>query len=92
MEDVIQKMKDGITSKLAGEPEARRDTLKAFQNLDEADDMSHFLDYLKDKNQIGEIYQVIKNRKLSNNEIKKRLRTYLKDPEHLRDFLNAILN
>ena len=65
MEDVIQKMKDGITSKLAGEPEARRDTLKAFQNLDEADDMSHFLDYLKDKNQIGEIYQVIKNRKLS---------------------------
>ena len=92
MEDVIQKMKDGITSKLAGEPEARRDTLKAFQNLDEADDMSHFLDYLKDKNQIGEIYQVIKNRKLSNNEIKKRLRTYLKDPEHLRDFLSAILN
>ena len=47
MEDVIQKQKDGITSKLAGEPEARRDTLKAFQNLDEADDMSHFLDILK---------------------------------------------
>ena len=92
MEDVIQKMKDGITSKLAGEPDARRDTLKAFQSLEESDDMSHFLDYLKDKNQIGEIYQLIKNKKLSNNIIRKKLKTYLKNPEQLRDFLSSILN
>ena len=35
MEDVIQKMKDGISSKLAGSP-ARTDTLKAFENLKES--------------------------------------------------------
>ena len=92
MEDVIQKMKDGITSKLAGEPEARRETLKSFQNLEEDDNMRHFLDYLKDKNNIGEIYQMIKNKKLSNNQIRKKIKTYLKDPDHLRDFLNAILS
>lgn len=91
MEDVIQKMKDGITSKLADQPEARRDTLKAFQNLEESDDMVHFLDYLKDKNDIKEIYKIIKNRKISNNEIRRKIKTYLKDPEELRDFLSAIL-
>lgn len=91
MEDVIQKMKDGITSKLADQPDARRDTLKAFQNLEESDDMVHFLDYLKDKNDIKEIYKIIKNRKISNNEIRRKIKTYLKDPEELRDFLSAIL-
>ena len=98
MEDVIKTMKERITSNLAGEPEARRDTLKAFQNLEENGHDSNFeltinfLDYLKNKEDIGEIYSVIKNKKLSNNEIRKRLKTYLKDPENLRDFLNSILD
>jgi hypothetical protein len=97
MEDVIQKMKDGISSKLAGSP-ARTDTLKAFENLKESgyDDNFEltidFLDFLKNKEDIGEIYLLIKNKKLSNNEIRKRLKTYLKDPENLRDFLNSILD
>ena len=97
MEDVIQKMKDGISSKLAGSP-ARTDTLKAFENLKESgydnnfELTIHFLDYLKNKEDIGEMYLLIKNKKLSNNEIRKRLKTYLKDPENLRDFLNSILD
>ena len=97
MEDVIQKMKDGISSKLAGSP-ARTDTLKTFENLKENghdnnfDLTINFLDYLKNKEDIGEMYLLIKNKKLSNNEIRKRLKTYLKNPEHLRDFLNSILD
>ena len=97
MEDVIQKMKDGISSKLAGSP-SRTDTLKSFENLKESgydnnfELTIHFLDYLKNKEDIGEMYLLIKNKKLSNNEIRKRLKTYLKDPENLRDFLNSILD
>ena len=47
---------------------------------------------MKDKKDIGEIYKLIKNKKISNNQIRSKIKEFLKEPEELRGFLSAILN
>ena len=51
---------------------------------------NHYMDFLKDKKDIIEIYKLIRNKKLSNNKIKQEIKKYLKNPEELMDFLNMI--
>jgi hypothetical protein len=92
MEDVITKLKDAVTSNLASEPQARRDVIKAIDKANVNEEKTHYLDFLKDKKDIGEIYKLIKNKKLSNNQIRSKIKEYLKEPEELRSFLSAILN
>jgi hypothetical protein len=92
MEDVITKLKDAVTSNLASEPQARRDVIKAIDKANVNEEIKHYLDFLKDKNDIGEIYKLIKNKKLSNNQIKSKIKEFLKDPEDLKNFLTSILN
>ena len=92
MEDVITKLKDAVTSNLASEPQARRDVIKAIDKANVNEEKTHYLDFLNDKKDIGEIYKLIKNKKLSNNQIRSKIKEYLKDPKELRNFLTAILN
>jgi len=92
MEDVLTKMKDSVTSKLADQPGAVRDFKRTVDKLSLSEDKKGYLEYLKDKNDIGEIYKLIKNKKLSNNQIRKKIKEYLNDPEELRTFLSAILD
>jgi len=92
MEDVITKLKDAVTSNLASEPQARRDVIKAIDKANVNEEAKHYLDFLKDKKDIGEIYKLIKNKKISNNQIRKKIKEFLKEPEELRSFLSAILN
>ena len=53
---------------------------------------NHYLDFLKNKSDLGEIYKLIKNKKLSNNNIKKEIKKFLKDPEDLKSFLKMIVS
>lgn len=92
MEDVITKLKDSVTSGLATEPQARRDVIKAIDKANVNEEKKHYLDFLKDKNDISEIYKLIKNKKLSNTQIRGKIKEYLKDPEDLRLFLTSILD
>ena len=91
MEDVITKLKDAVTSNLASEPQARRDVIKSIDKANVNEESKHYLDFLKDKKDISEIYKLIKNKKLSNTQIRRKLKEFLKDPEDLKSFLTAIL-
>lgn len=51
----------------------------------------YFLGYLNETKDLKKIYELIKNKKLSNNKIKQEIKTYLKDPEKVNEFLKAIL-
>jgi hypothetical protein len=92
MEDVITKLKDAVTSGLASEPQARRDVIKAIDKANVNEESRHYLEFLKDKNDMSQIYILVKNKKLSNNQIRKKIKEFLKDPEDLKNFLNAILD
>lgn len=48
--------------------------------------------FLDDINDIFEILEIIKNKKLNVNTKKSKIRKFLKDPEDLHDFLESILN
>jgi hypothetical protein len=93
MDDIFNKMKEKISYGLADSPEAKYDTLRALnKSASEITEDKHFTDYLKDKNDLIVIYKLVKNKKLSNNEIKRKLREFLKDPEELKNFLESILS
>ena len=51
-----------------------------------------YLDYLKNKNNILEIYNLIRSKKYSKNQIRTKLRNYLNNPEDLNEFLHSILD
>ncbi len=87
MEDVINKMKNSITREMAGQPDARREILKNFPVTEE----NGHLSYLKDKNHMKEISKLIGNKKMTNNQIKNKIKNYLNDPEDVKDFLIALL-
>lgn len=48
-------------------------------------------DYLKDEVTLKQIYELVKNKKLSNNKIKQEIKKLLKDPEELNDFLRSFI-
>ena len=49
-------------------------------------------DYLINSDDMKEIYLLAKNKKLSANKIKEKIKDYLKEPEELRNFLKSILD
>lgn len=49
-------------------------------------------DYLAHPDDMKEIYLLAKNKKLSANKIKEKIKDYLKEPEELKAFLNSILH
>jgi hypothetical protein len=49
-------------------------------------------DYLSDPGDMKEIYLLAKNKKLSANKIKTKIKEFLKNPDELKDFLKSILN
>jgi len=49
-------------------------------------------DYLINSDDIKEIYLLVKNKKLSANKIREKIKDYLKEPKELRDFLKSILD
>lgn len=86
-DNVTNNLKDSITKELAGQPQLRREILSKFPTNEEK-----HLDFLKDAETIGEIKKLISNKKLTNRQIKVKIREYLKEPEKLIDFLETLLD
>lgn len=93
--NVVGKLKDAVTSQLAGFPEQRKKYVTALdkveQNENEKKKEKHFLDFLKDKEDLIKIYKLIKNNKLSVREKRKQIKDFLKEPEELDNFFNSVL-
>lgn len=96
MEDVVGKLKEKISMSLSDNTEGRFETMKAFNKavgeVSEESEKKHFTDYLVDKNDLKEILSLIKNKRLSNNSIRNKIKEYLKEPSELNDFFRAILD
>lgn len=94
--NVTGKVKDAITSKLAGEPELRRNVMKyinkAEQNENKEKEEKGYLSFLKDPNDLIEIYKIIKSHKISIKEKRKKIKEFLKPEKELNDFFNKILS
>lgn len=87
MENVINKFKETASREFAGMPDKRRELIA---KLNEEGKGSS--DYLKDVNSIGDVRKLIKSKKMSNTQIKSKIREFLKNPEELRDFLTKLLD
>lgn len=90
MEDVVKKIIEKLPRETAGNFEAGKDALKYFKEIKETKKTPS--DFLKNIDSISDIRKVIKNKKLSNNQIKNKIREFLNDPEELRDFLTSLLD
>ena len=89
MEDPIKpKLQQMVSSFTAGNSEARSKALKA---LSEEEDHKEPEEYLTNSKHMEDILKLVKNKKLSANKIKQKIKEYLKNPEDLRDFLSSIL-
>ena len=97
MKDITSNLIDAVTSSLAGNPEQRRNVIvnieKSKEEFKETENKKKpsYLKYLKQDEDIVDVYKTIKNKKLSNNQIKEKLRNFLKEPEKLKNFLESIL-
>lgn len=97
MEDVKKKFGETLSSEFAKvglPPQKKYEIMRNIQSEEEEesiDERNHYLDYLKDKTDVIEIYNTIKSKKHSRNQKRKKLEEFLKNPEELDDFLNSIL-
>ena len=93
--NTVGKIKNEITSKLAGFPEQSRKYITALnkveQNENQKKNEKHFIDFLKNKKDLVKIYNLIKNNKISVREKRKQIKDFLKEPEKINDFFNSVL-
>jgi hypothetical protein len=93
MEDVIGKLKEKISTNLGDNPEAKFDTLRSINKVtSEIKEEDHFTDYLKEKKDLENIYRLVKSKKLTTNQIRSKMKEYLKNPDDLKEFLQSILD
>lgn len=93
--NVTNKLKDSITSKMSGSPEARRkviDTINKTEQTENTSKKKHYIDFLKDPNNLVDVYKIIKSSKLSVKEKRKKIKEFLKDEQELDKFFNTVLN
>jgi len=97
--NVTGKLKDAISSSFSSiDPERKRNVIASINKAEQKEetqneeDKRHFIDYLKNKEDLIEIYKIIKNSKLSVTDRRKKIKIYLKEPSEINDFFNSILN
>ena len=62
-QNVIDKLKNAVTSKLSGQSDLRRNVIKNIEKGEQKEseeEQKHYLSFLKDKKDIIEIYKIIK--------------------------------
>lgn len=93
MEDEIgKKIKDMVSSELSKYPEAKKN-IKTYLSEKEDDEKRETPeDYLIDPKDMKEIYLLAKNKKLSANKIKEKMKDFLKEPDELKNFLKSIIS
>jgi len=91
--NVTEKLKSAMTSALAGQPELRRNVVKSIEKAEVKEEKTpRYLNFLKNQNDIIEVYRLIRNKKLSNNQIRTKIKDYLKNPDDIKKFLQSILD
>lgn len=92
-QEMLKNIMRAGRSETAGNIEASRDMSK-IGKLEEKKDNETKLpqDYLKSGKKISDVLELVKNKKLQRNQIKKRIIELLKDGEDLKDFLKSILD
>jgi len=96
MEDVKQSLKDTLMSSFAKEgvpPQNRYKVMKSIE-MAESEKSEHQTpeDFLIDAEDMKKVYLLVKNKKLSANKIREKIKEFLKDPKELRSFLQSILD
>lgn len=95
MEDITKSLQDKMISTFAkeGVPPQNRNKVMRQLEIDESDENKREKpeDYLIDADDMTEIYALAKNKRLSANKIKEKMKDYLKEPDELKSFLIAIL-
>ena len=91
MKDPVQPFIEKLNTAITDPEERRKYTSAAnkVMNMNETKD-SH-LDYLKNADDLEMVMKFIKSKKLSNRQIKNKIREYLNDPEELTNFLKVLL-
>ena len=79
MENIVPKIIEKITKELSGNPDARRNAIKSFSDIKE--DKKESSDFLKNIDSISEIKKLISTKKLTNNQIKNKIKEFLNNPE-----------
>jgi hypothetical protein len=93
MEDEItKKINNMVASELSAYPDARKNAKLSLEEKEDEDNRKKPEDYLIDPDDMKQIYLLAKNKKLSANKIKEKMKDFLKEPEELKDFLRSIVN
>ena len=88
MKDDLKKMfNDAVSSELNKYPDAKKHAM-----LEDENERNKPEDYLIDSDDMKKIYLLAKNKKLSANKIKEKMKDYLKEPDELKDFLRSIVD
>jgi len=88
MKDDLKKMfNDAVSSELNKYPDAKKHAM-----LEDNNERNKPEDYLIDSEDMKKIYLLAKNKKLSANKIKEKMKDYLKEPDELKAFLRSILD
>ncbi len=91
MKDPIQPFLDALPRSIP-DPEQRRKIVTATKSaMSENDGEKKHVKFLKNEDDLEMVMKFIKNKKLSNRQIKSKIREYLNDPEELTDFLKSLL-
>lgn len=95
--NVTGKIKDAVYSKLAGEPELRRNVIKHIDKAEQTENKekkeeTNYLSFLKDPKDLVEIYKIIKSNKISVREKRKKIKEFLKPEKEINDFFNSIIS
>jgi hypothetical protein len=95
MDDIAKKMGEALTSEFAKQgvpPMKKYDLMRKIQSESDKGEKKHFTDFLKSKSDFVEVYDLIKNKKLSANQIRSKIKQFLNNPEDLNDFLQSMLD
>ena len=91
MKDPIQPFLDSLPRSIP-DPEQRRNVVTATKKaMSENGGEKKHAKFLKNEDDLEMVMKFIKNKKLSNRQIKSKIREYLNNPEELTDFLKSLL-
>ena len=91
MEDITSKVTDAVMSKLT-DTDSKLQFKKSMNKAKEIREEKTHLSFLKDEGSLDEINRLIKNKRLTRNQIKSKIKEFLNDPEDLVEFLNSYLD
>ena len=91
-DEITKKINDIVSSELSKYPETRKNAKISLEEKENEDKRKKPEDYLINSDDMKQIYLLAKNKKLSANKIKQKMKDFLKEPEELKDFLKSIVD